>query len=268
MVLVFAGLAVFLSYYWLQTAEIPIEVASVDADLFEESSAAFSPMEQQVMPSTFALPVSVITFTVGLMCFLGYFALVLYGGVGMTALPIDLIVSYQIRPVFVRIWVKLAQFLGGDAKEDQVEAAGEGVPGVRVAAEGDGEGPEVLDGVVLEALEVEPSGEGVHEAAEGRAAAGGGVRDFSDGDGHPSVQPVRVHSEAAARSGAGTGNCGVVDPLGAVHDDSNKRKALPPVFEPAVHRAGCVQRELRVGFLFWAVHAVPVVEHDEGEHCV
>lgn len=35
------------------------------------------------------------------MCFIGYFFLILYGGIGMTALPLDLVCSYGIRPVFV-----------------------------------------------------------------------------------------------------------------------------------------------------------------------
>lgn len=43
----------------------------------------------------------------GLMCFLGYFFLVFYGGIGMVALPLDLICSYGNRPIFVFIYSEI-----------------------------------------------------------------------------------------------------------------------------------------------------------------
>jgi LMBR1 domain-containing protein 1 len=39
----------------------------------------------------------------GLMCFVGYIFLVLFGGVGLIALPLDLMKQFSARPIFVYI---------------------------------------------------------------------------------------------------------------------------------------------------------------------
>ena len=47
------------------------------------------------------IPVSLVTYAVAVMCFFGYFLLIIFGGIGLGALPLDLMMSYRLRPVFV-----------------------------------------------------------------------------------------------------------------------------------------------------------------------
>ncbi|CAD8086320.1 unnamed protein product [Paramecium primaurelia] len=104
MVLVFAFLTIFLTYFWLRDALVPVTVQVQDATLQFQSSEldlnidTFTITEEK--QDHIATTIDPITFTIGLMCFLGYFFLILYGGIGMVALPLDLVCSYGTRPVF------------------------------------------------------------------------------------------------------------------------------------------------------------------------
>ena len=63
------------------------------------------------LSDSIAVTVDPITFTIGLMCFLGYFFLILYGGIGLVALPLDLVCSFGTRPVFVKFRLYIRKVL-------------------------------------------------------------------------------------------------------------------------------------------------------------
>jgi LMBR1 domain-containing protein 1 len=112
-----------LSFYWLNEARIPVRVVSSSALFLQPSNTTL--VERLVLmtnettnstnstnSTTFAseeaaywteitVPVSLVTYTVGVMSFFGYLLLVVFGGIGLGALPLDLLMSYRMRPVFV-----------------------------------------------------------------------------------------------------------------------------------------------------------------------
>ncbi|KAM3140194.1 hypothetical protein pb186bvf_007747 [Paramecium bursaria] len=102
-VCIFVGVTIFLTYYYLSNAKIPVSVITVDSALFVDSSLDIVSTEliQTSNIQRISMQVTVITFIAGLLCFVGYFTLILYGGVGLAALPLDMIFAFKRRPVVI-----------------------------------------------------------------------------------------------------------------------------------------------------------------------
>lgn len=62
-------------------------------DVFYLTQSVFNPSLEEIV-----LQVSVSTFYAGLMAFLGWFLFAIFGGIGLAALPLDLILAYVKRP--------------------------------------------------------------------------------------------------------------------------------------------------------------------------
>lgn len=125
--LVIVALAFFLTYYFLSFADIPVQEysptvatlfvyetfpafnASDTSQLLPFESSQLSAMgvyDRQVVasnwenpePSSVRVQVTLATFFAGLMAFLGWFVFALFGGVGIAAMPLDLIMNFVNRP--------------------------------------------------------------------------------------------------------------------------------------------------------------------------
>jgi len=110
------ALIFFISYAYLRYAEIPVQVYSSAPALFQNSAVPFNSTQYYALmtPSlvtsavsvplysktsqTLEIPCSFPIYIMAFMSFFGWFLLVLFGGIGLSALPIDMIRSYKYRP--------------------------------------------------------------------------------------------------------------------------------------------------------------------------
>ena len=105
--LVFTGIALFVSYYYLRESNIPIDIIIrnstylTDSDkAFNISSFKFNETETYYYGKT-ALNVSIPIYVMGIISFLGFFFFTIFGGIGISALPINLIRAFTNRPKLV-----------------------------------------------------------------------------------------------------------------------------------------------------------------------
>uniref|UniRef100_A0A7R9Y953 Uncharacterized protein n=1 Tax=Pinguiococcus pyrenoidosus TaxID=172671 RepID=A0A7R9Y953_9STRA len=103
-------------FFFIGITQIPVREHSVNLSAFQDvpiTSGCLSDIVRCTMTNTddvtgnasfsesdetVELPVSFPVYLIALMAFVGYFFFVIFGGVGMAALPIDLILSYVYRP--------------------------------------------------------------------------------------------------------------------------------------------------------------------------
>lgn len=88
--LIISCLIIFISYIWLSVAEIPVQTYTTPYN-----SPSTSPVVTQ---ETMNLSVGPPIYIIGILSFVGWIFFVLFGGVGLTALPLDLILEFINRP--------------------------------------------------------------------------------------------------------------------------------------------------------------------------
>lgn len=91
----------FVSYIYLNTASVPIELVStgvLSTSLDLSNTADVITATTSSASSAVDIGIGIPYYIMGLMCFFGYFVLALCGGCGLTALPLDLIMQFRMRP--------------------------------------------------------------------------------------------------------------------------------------------------------------------------
>ena len=97
----------FITWAFWRWAEIPVTKITQSVDLLEASSSPLVVNRSMVGSMDRAevfleIEVSFPVYVLALMSFLGWFFFVIFGGCGMIALPIDLILGYMHRPKEVK----------------------------------------------------------------------------------------------------------------------------------------------------------------------
>ncbi|KRX00407.1 hypothetical protein PPERSA_03628 [Pseudocohnilembus persalinus] len=100
---IFFGLTLILSYIFLNTGDYPLKVYSKDFDTLTNSTiflnqTDFSTESQQSSTSEVEFTIPFKSYIMGFLAFLGYFFFVIFGGIGLAALPLDLIQQFFHRP--------------------------------------------------------------------------------------------------------------------------------------------------------------------------
>jgi LMBR1 domain-containing protein 1 len=87
------------AYAFLSTAEIP--VSTVNCSIFSMQSSTETTINTSsctTLASTLNIDVSFPIFIIGLMSFISWFFFILFGGIGLPALPLDFIYDFCTRP--------------------------------------------------------------------------------------------------------------------------------------------------------------------------
>lgn len=110
--LIVVSLILFISWAFLKFAEIPITVYSKTAAELESSIVNINYQTFKAQPQTskeafLELAVSFPIYVLTLMSFVGWILFVIFCGVGLTALPLDLILEFTSRPKLVLIKTKI-----------------------------------------------------------------------------------------------------------------------------------------------------------------
>ena len=99
---IFISIAYFISWAYLKFADIPIQLITNNSAVWVSSS---TPIDQGSLASsmnylntTLEYEVSFIIYVMAFTSFIGNFLFVLFGGVGLFALPIDLILEFINKP--------------------------------------------------------------------------------------------------------------------------------------------------------------------------
>eukprot|EP01017_Pseudomicrothorax_dubius_P025556 TRINITY_DN2772_c0_g2_i5.p1 TRINITY_DN2772_c0_g2~~TRINITY_DN2772_c0_g2_i5.p1 ORF type:complete len:399 (-),score=102.13 TRINITY_DN2772_c0_g2_i5:421-1617(-) len=97
---IIVGLILFISWAFLNVAQIPVEIIVRDIADASNSAEAFNAIGliQKQNSETLEIKVSFAVYVMALMSFFGWFLFVIFGGVGLTALPMDFIEGYTNRP--------------------------------------------------------------------------------------------------------------------------------------------------------------------------
>lgn len=111
--LMLVGVFLAFGYLFCSTAEIPVTVISFDSTTsisYEDSATVlaanyFALNAQIATDTTLNITISFYVSIMAVLAFIGYFFLVLFGGAGLSALPIDLIRQFRSRPTFVSKWL-------------------------------------------------------------------------------------------------------------------------------------------------------------------
>jgi len=98
----FFGLAIGVSYAFLREASIPIQVYTYSADSLEasttETSWATLSAASVATDDTLTMNVSIPVYIMGFFSLLGWFFFLLFGGMGLFAIPMDFINDFRYRP--------------------------------------------------------------------------------------------------------------------------------------------------------------------------
>lgn len=95
-VLIVEALVLGLMYGLLATTDIPVSTYSCDWS--QRSSSALVLASCTTGTEDLQIPVTFPIYVMALMSFVGWFLLVLFGGVGLSAIPLDLINKFRFRP--------------------------------------------------------------------------------------------------------------------------------------------------------------------------
>lgn len=92
------GFVTVMTFIFLSTSKIPYYEFECAADgLIGENEPVSNPCQGN-KDATFNVNVSFIVYAIGFLCFLGWFFLALYAGIGLVVLPTDFIIDYIDRP--------------------------------------------------------------------------------------------------------------------------------------------------------------------------
>jgi len=92
-VVVIVGLILTIMYLLLATTHIPVETYTC---AYSSSSDSFAECDEG--ETTLKIPVTFPVYVMGLLSFVGWFLLVMFGGIGLSAIPLDFINMYRFRP--------------------------------------------------------------------------------------------------------------------------------------------------------------------------
>ncbi|CEL97760.1 unnamed protein product [Vitrella brassicaformis CCMP3155] len=95
--IVIVAAIVGISFALLSKASIPVKSIECDRAVAADSSEAPS-VCSKAKDAVLEVNVSFEIYLIGIMCFVGWFLFALFGGIGLTAIPLDLILSYIDRP--------------------------------------------------------------------------------------------------------------------------------------------------------------------------
>jgi LMBR1 domain-containing protein 1 len=99
---VVSGVVTFIMWAFLGTALIPVSQYSVST-LIEDGDMTYMKTCQNVLcgftPAVLTIGVTPVVYVVAMITFLGWFLFVVFGGIGLAALPLDLFSEYANRPV-------------------------------------------------------------------------------------------------------------------------------------------------------------------------
>lgn len=103
--LVISMAILFITWAFWRWAEIPVEKVSKSVEYIEYSSYALDAnilaSQQSVAASTLEFEVNFPVYVMAMMSFVGWIFFCAFGGCGLVALPIDLIVAFKNRPKIV-----------------------------------------------------------------------------------------------------------------------------------------------------------------------
>ena len=95
-------LLVFVSYAFLRYADLPVNIISKKSGAFESSATVTNSGKagsgQKDVETTLELSVGFPVYIMAILSFFGWFMFVLFGSIGLAALPIDLIMDFINRP--------------------------------------------------------------------------------------------------------------------------------------------------------------------------
>lgn len=122
-VLIFVICGIVISYTFLAKAQIPVSQYEcshwLDAndDTPHHSLGKFTCGEApgtKPVDSNLTIRVSFPVYIIAMLCFVGWFFFVLFGGIGLSALPLDLIIGYLDRPraIDAQTWASRKRMLG------------------------------------------------------------------------------------------------------------------------------------------------------------
>ena len=101
--LVIVVVTLVIGYSYLNEAQIPVvtvgQVFSSDGWVELDTKMDYATVQSQIVETTIvSLPVSFPIFAMAFMAFIGWWLFVLFGGVGLSALPLDMINDFLNRP--------------------------------------------------------------------------------------------------------------------------------------------------------------------------
>ena len=97
--LVVVCLILFISWAYLKYADIPVEVLTKPSSEIQDMNDLIVSLNQQTSsPITLEIEVGFPVYVMGILSFIGWIVLVFFGGLGLPALPMDLIMEFVNRP--------------------------------------------------------------------------------------------------------------------------------------------------------------------------
>jgi LMBR1 domain-containing protein 1 len=92
-------LVLIITYVLLSKAEIPVTSVNCSLTNIKKSNSTDFPVTGCITTNTsFTLDVSFPIFVIGLMSFISWFLFIIFGGIGLAALPLDFIYDFCTRP--------------------------------------------------------------------------------------------------------------------------------------------------------------------------
>jgi LMBR1 domain-containing protein 1 len=89
-----------ISYAFLSKAEVPVRAIMCSlVDIQPSNSTNFTMSSCNSNDTSFEIDVSFPIYTIGLLSFISWFLFVIFGGIGLAALPLDFIYDFNTRPV-------------------------------------------------------------------------------------------------------------------------------------------------------------------------
>ena len=92
------GLVLGLMYGLIAYTNIPIEVYTCDWSTRDTTNVVVTPVSCDSSSEELVIPVTFPIYVMALMSFAGWFLLTLFGGIGLGAIPLDLINKFRFRP--------------------------------------------------------------------------------------------------------------------------------------------------------------------------
>eukprot|EP00916_Digyalum_oweni_P006925 GHVL01011824.1.p1 GENE.GHVL01011824.1~~GHVL01011824.1.p1 ORF type:complete len:516 (-),score=48.93 GHVL01011824.1:435-1982(-) len=96
--LVIVGLIIGISYPFLSEAAVPVARYACTEILDGLATAMPNGPCNESQSAFFVIPVSFEIYITALLCFVGWWLFIVFGGIGLTALPIDLVIAFIDRP--------------------------------------------------------------------------------------------------------------------------------------------------------------------------
>jgi LMBR1 domain-containing protein 1 len=125
---VVVALALFLMWQFLGFANVPIDMYSYNTSLIpagSPSSCVASFCASDYTPTVLTVSVTIPVYLVALVAFIGWFLFTIFAGVGLVALPMDLLLDYARRPEPIDLEEYAKQRMLLNERSRQLMAAGQ-----------------------------------------------------------------------------------------------------------------------------------------------